>query len=108
MEWGAAKRFTEHSIDPRVIGWNTWFNISTVNRVSPQAFSPAPSVQSAMVKTDRRKQALVNPQKYYASIAFVSSLLKHPNTRRRVAFQPSFNWNNTSMILMAAVLYGEA
>ena len=55
MEWGAAKRFTEHSIDPRVIGWNTWFNISTVNRVSPQAFSPAPSVQFPNCKSSQFK-----------------------------------------------------
>src|SRR5690625_69049 len=98
MEWGAAKRFTEHSIDPRVIGWNTWFNISTVNRVSPQAFSPAPSVQSAMVKIDRRKQALVDPQKYYDYIAFVSSLLKHPKTRMRDAFKHIFTWNQIKRI----------
>lgn len=98
MEWGAAKRFTEHSIDPRVIGWNTWFNISIVNRVSPQAFSPAPSVQSAMVKIDRRKQALVDPQKYYDYIAFVSSLLKHPKTRMRDAFKHIFTWNQIKRI----------
>lgn len=98
IEWGAAKRFTGHSTDPRIIGWNTWYNISIVNRVSPQVFSPAPSVQSAMVKIDRRKQPLVNPKKYYGYIAFVASLLKRPKMRMRDALKRIFTWNQIKRI----------
>lgn len=92
-EWGAAKRFTGHSTDPRVIGWNTWYDISIVNRISPKVFSPAPSVQSAMIKIDRRKQRLVNPNKYYNYIAFVASLLENPEMRMRDALKRIFSWN---------------
>lgn len=98
IEWGAAKRFTEHSTDPRIIGWNTWFKISIVTRVPPKTFSPAPSVQSAMINIDRRKQCLVNPHKYYNYIAFVASLLENPKMRMRDAFKRIFTWNQIKRI----------
>lgn len=97
-EWGAAKRFTEHSTNPRVIGWNTWYYIKIINRISPQAFSPSPSVQSAMVKIGRRKQFLVNPHKYNDYTAFVASLLEHPQVRMRDAFKRIFTWNQIKRI----------
>lgn len=97
-EWGAAKRFTEHSTDPRIIGWNTWFNIKIIKKISPQAFSPSPSVQSAMIKIGQRKRFLVNPQKYYDYIAFVASLLEHPKMRMRNALKGIFTWNQIKRI----------
>src|SRR5690625_1580198 len=98
IERAAARRFTKHSTDPRVIGWNTWFNISVVNRVSPHVFSPAPSVQSAMVKIEPRKESLVNPRKYYDYMAFTSSLLQHPKMRMRDALKHIFTWNQIKRI----------
>lgn len=97
-EWGAAKRFTEHSTDPRIIGWNTWYNISIVKRISSRAFSPPPSVQSAMVKIVRRKQPLINPKEYYDYIAFVASLLNHPKMRMRDSLKRIFTWNQIKRI----------
>ena len=98
IEWGAAKRFTQHSTDPRIIGWNTWYQISIVNRLSPNVFSPAPSVQSAMIKIDRRKQCLVNPDEYYNYIAFVASLLENPQMRMRDVLKRMFTWNQIKRI----------
>jgi len=97
-EWGAARRFTGHSTDPRIIGWNTWFNISIVKRVSPKVFTPAPSVLSAMIKVDRRKPFLVNPNKYYYYIAFVASMLEHPEMSIRDVFKRIFTWNQINRI----------
>lgn len=97
-EWGVAKRFTEHSTDPRIVGWNTWFDIKIVSKISPQVFYPSPSVQSAMIKIDRYPYPLVNPKKYYKYIAFVSSLLQYPRMRMRDALKPIFTWNQIKRI----------
>lgn len=97
-EWGAARRFTDHSADPRIIGWNTWFDIKIIQPFSARSFSPIPSVQSAMIKIDRRNQCLVNPQNYYNYLAFVASLLEHPKMRMRDAFNRIFTWNQIKRI----------
>lgn len=97
-EWGAAKRFTEHSINPRIIGWNTWFDIKIIQPVSAQSFSPTPSVQSALLKIERRIEPAVDIQKYYSYMAFVSSLLEYPKMRVRDALKPLFTWNQIERI----------
>lgn len=97
-EWGAARRFTEHTTDPRIIGWNTWFNIEVIKRIQPQAFSPAPSVLSAMIKINRHHRPLVRPRKYYRYMAFLTSLLENPQIRLKDAFKAIFTWNQIKRI----------
>lgn len=99
MEWGAAKRFTRKvQANPRIIGWNTWFDLSIVRQVSPRSFSPAPSVQSAMVKVCRNPNALINPLAWREYLSFVATLLEHPRIRAKDVLKQLFTWNQIKRI----------
>src|SRR5699024_171204 len=85
-------------VNPRIIGWNTWFDLSIVRQIPPRSFSPAPSVQSAMVTIHRRPNACINRRACREYLSFVAALLEHPRIRAKDAFKQIFTWNQIKRI----------
>lgn len=105
IEWGAAKRFTEPwSLNPRIIGWNTWFNIELAGKVKPASFTPQPRVDSALLKISRRKHPPVKPDKYWQFQAFVATLLLQPYQESSRSLRSLFTYNQVNRIMADAAI----
>jgi|SRR5690625_1247068 len=100
IEWGAAKRFTEaYHRNPRLIGWNTWFELNLVRKVKPACFSPPPRVDSAMVEIRRRERPAVHPKQSDKYLAFVATLLRRPEVVSSSALKSLFTRKQVQRIL---------
>ncbi|MCC5905081.1 MAG: 23S ribosomal RNA methyltransferase Erm [Balneolaceae bacterium] len=106
MELGAARRFTKPvQSNPRIIGWNTWFDLSIVRSVCRKSFSPPPKVVSAMVKIDRRPNPAVHPDEACGYIAFLHFFLSLPQQRASPALRNLFTRNQVKRILTDAGIH---
>lgn len=79
IEKGAAKRFTGTFIkDGYLLVWRMWYQLKYVETISKYYFSPAPKVDSAMLKIIRRKVPLISKQDYHDFVKLVNFTFKHP------------------------------
>lgn len=103
IQLGAARRFTEEpSSDPRIIGWNTWFDIHILRKVPQKAFTPPPTVSSAMVKICRRQKPIVSQNHYYGYLAFVAAMQNQRGIRAADALRLVFTRNQVRRIMADA------
>lgn len=80
VQWGAAKRFShERPGDPRILWWTSRFDLRIARRLPPSSFSPAPSVDGAVLLMRRRPVAHVAPPQQ----APLMGLLEHAFQGRR-------------------------
>ncbi len=57
VEYGAARRFTADPItNPRILGWRMWFDVTFVQTVSSDHFSPPPRVNAAILRISRKNR----------------------------------------------------
>lgn len=79
IEWGAALKFTKaNQASPRIVGWNTFYAIEIIQKVSRQAFHPPPNVDSALLKIKKRENPLISREQYDGYLSFVAFML-HPH-----------------------------
>lgn len=108
MELRAARRFTKPvQSNPRIIGWNTWYDLSIVRSVCRKSFSPPPKVTSAMVKIDRRLKPAVHPDEAGCYIAFLHFFLNLSQQRAAPALRNLFTRNQVKRILKDAGIHAQ-
>ncbi|WP_234032848.1 23S ribosomal RNA methyltransferase Erm [Paenibacillus faecalis] len=79
VEKGAAKRFTSVSVkDPRILKWRMWFDMKIVRTVSPEHFSPRPSVESAVLVIRKKKNPVLPPREHAKFMALAVHALRDP------------------------------
>lgn len=76
IEWGAALKFTKASqASPRILSWNTFYEMEIIQKVSRNAFHPPPTVDSALLKIAKRESPVVSSEQYDGYLSFVAFML---------------------------------
>lgn len=79
VEKGAAVRFISTPItNPRILVWRLWFDMKLVRTLSPYHFSPPPSVDSAVLILERKKEPAVPMCRHNRFRALAVHGLKYP------------------------------
>lgn len=79
MEKGAARRFTGKQVkDPYVLAWKMWFDFKFIQVISRMNFAPPPSVDSALVRIDRKREPLVPYHERSVFLGLAEAALKSP------------------------------
>lgn len=100
MQWGAALRITEsRQANPRVLAWNTWFDIKIIRKVSKDSFHPPPTVASGIIKIKKRNSPSIKMDYYYDYMAFVASLLERPDLSAKDALRAVFTRTQVKRIM---------
>lgn len=76
----AARRFMRSPItDIRLLVWRMWFRWELIEVISPNHFSPPPSVNAALLTVSRRPEALLPAQDYWRFLGLAQSALGVPD-----------------------------
>lgn len=103
IERADAQRFTANvQPDPRIIGWNTLFDLSIKVSVTPGAFKPSPNVQSVILVAKRTLRSELIENKFFRYMAFVCCLLSKSNASSRSALSSFFSYKQVNRILSDA------
>lgn len=85
----ARKLFAKEIHNPYAIVYHTFFNLELLYEINPGSFLPPPTVQSAMLKIERKAGMVAFPQRV-KYLHFVSFLLQKPDLPVRTAFKQLF------------------
>lgn len=100
MQWGAALRITEsRQTNPRILAWNSWFDIRIIRKVSSKSFHPPPTVESAVVKIKKRDSPGIKKHLYYNYMAFLATLLGQPALLAKDALRTVFTRTQVRRIM---------
>lgn len=75
-EWGAALKLTKvKQASPRIVGWNTQYEMGIIQKIPNHMFRPPPTVDSAMIKISPRSNVLIPYKDFYSYMSFLYTLL---------------------------------
>lgn len=91
IEWGAALKFTKAcQASPRIVSWNTFYEIEILQKVSRHCFHPPPTVDSALLKINRRKDLVISYEEYDSYLSFVAFMLNPHGVLAKKALRKVF------------------
>ncbi|MEX0660397.1 MAG: 23S ribosomal RNA methyltransferase Erm [Balneolaceae bacterium] len=109
VEWGAALKFTKASqASPRMVGWNTLFEMTIIQKVSRQAFHPPPTVDSALVKIEKKKHSVIPSEHYQGYLSFVASMLSPHGVYVKKALRKVFTKTQVKRMMKDAEISNQA
>lgn len=90
-EWGAALKFTKvNQASPRIVGWNTQYEMDIIQKIPNHMFHPPPTVDSAMIKISPRSNVLIPGKDFYSYMSFLYTLLKPHGVMAAQSFRKVF------------------
>lgn len=109
IEWGAALKFTKvNQASPRIVGWNTFYGIEIIQKVSRQSFQPPPTVDSALLKIKRWKSSVISYEEYDRYFSFVAFMLHPHGVLARQALRKVFTKTQVKRIMKDAGISRQA
>ncbi|WP_068786406.1 23S ribosomal RNA methyltransferase Erm [Paenibacillus phocaensis] len=91
MEKGAARRFTGTQVkDAYVLAWKMWFDFKFIKLIPRMNFAPPPSVDSALVRIDRKREPLVPYPERGVFLGLAEYALKSPYVSFDAVFSAFF------------------
>jgi 23S rRNA (adenine-N6)-dimethyltransferase len=100
VERGAARRFThERVLDPLILTWRIWFQLTMAWTVPRTAFRPAPHVDSAVLVLDRIVPEPIPPRFYARMLAFTAFGLRGPGESLREIWRPVYSAEQLTRVL---------
>lgn len=85
----AQKLFSNRIYNPIIVLYRTYYDLKLLYRINPQSFLPPPTVNSALLRIERKKQSLESEFKL-KYLSFVSYLLREPDLSVRSALKSLF------------------